>query len=292
MIKTDLFISMISAFLAYSNLSYAKYDFTSNWFHQALKENWRKEFSHLKTRPINYLEVGVWEGRSFFWVLENIAAHKKSTMTAVDIFYDQVVEKRFRKNIKSSGEDKKISVIKGSSQKKLKFLKEEFYDLIYIDGSHRGRDVLTDGILSWDLLKDGGTLVFDDYTTEFDERYPLQLETWPAIDSFIQYFDNEIVNVVRKNEQIFLTKKKSCFACIRICGGEYSFNQRVFTKGNNKIKLNGEENKNLALFLSRKPKDISTVEFMKEITAPSTWKFVSRDIIMVTNKLCGTTHGH
>lgn len=41
------------------------------------------------------------------------------------------------------------------------------YDLIYIDGSHRCEDVLFDGLCAYDLLKVGGTLIFDDYLWDF-----------------------------------------------------------------------------------------------------------------------------
>ncbi|MCZ6464828.1 MAG: class I SAM-dependent methyltransferase [Proteobacteria bacterium] len=36
-------------------------------------------------------------------------------------------------------------------------------DFIYIDGCHEAACVLLDAVLSWDLLKVGGTMIFDDY---------------------------------------------------------------------------------------------------------------------------------
>jgi predicted O-methyltransferase YrrM len=41
------------------------------------------------------------------------------------------------------------------------------YDLVYVDGSHRCEDVLFDGLCAYDLLKVGGTLIFDDYLWDF-----------------------------------------------------------------------------------------------------------------------------
>jgi hypothetical protein len=36
------------------------------------------------------------------------------------------------------------------------------YDVIYVDGNHGYKDVLYDGLLSWNLLKSDGLLIFDD----------------------------------------------------------------------------------------------------------------------------------
>ena len=41
------------------------------------------------------------------------------------------------------------------------------YDLVYVDGSHRCEDVVFDGLCAYDLLKVGGTLIFDDYLWDF-----------------------------------------------------------------------------------------------------------------------------
>ena len=37
------------------------------------------------------------------------------------------------------------------------------YDMIYIDGSHRAKDILSDAVRAWNCLKKGGIMVFDDY---------------------------------------------------------------------------------------------------------------------------------
>ena len=53
----------------------------------------------------------------------------------------------------------------GTSENKLIELinKGVLADLIYIDGSHLAKDVLSDAILSWKLLKPSGVMIFDDY---------------------------------------------------------------------------------------------------------------------------------
>jgi predicted O-methyltransferase YrrM len=37
------------------------------------------------------------------------------------------------------------------------------FDLIYVDGSHQASDVLTDSIITFQLLRVGGVMTFDDY---------------------------------------------------------------------------------------------------------------------------------
>lgn len=42
-------------------------------------------------------------------------------------------------------------------------MRNERFDFIYVDGSHRSPDVIYDAILSFGLLKKGGIMIFDDY---------------------------------------------------------------------------------------------------------------------------------
>ncbi|MCM8775657.1 MAG: class I SAM-dependent methyltransferase, partial [Candidatus Omnitrophica bacterium] len=139
-----------------------KYNFSTDWFTRDIPI-WDKTLQPLKGQPyLHYLEVGVFEGRSFIWVLENILTHPTCEATAVDIFPAGLKE-RFLVNIKQSGSENKVTVLTGESQIVLRDLPHESFDIIYIDGSHRADDVLIDAVLSWRLLKDGGFIIFDDY---------------------------------------------------------------------------------------------------------------------------------
>ena len=62
-------------------------------FHEPLSENvmayvtdiWLKAYQDIKGNPaINYLEIGVGEGRSFFWMLDNIVTSESSQAIAID----------------------------------------------------------------------------------------------------------------------------------------------------------------------------------------------------------------
>ena len=37
------------------------------------------------------------------------------------------------------------------------------FDLVFVDGSHQATDVLTDAVISFQLLRLGGLMIFDDY---------------------------------------------------------------------------------------------------------------------------------
>jgi predicted O-methyltransferase YrrM len=40
---------------------------------------------------------------------------------------------------------------------------KENYDIIYVDGAHNADDVYFDAIHSWEYLKEGGYIIFDDF---------------------------------------------------------------------------------------------------------------------------------
>ncbi len=60
----------------------------------------------------------------------------------------------------------------------------ERFDLVYVDGSHLGLDVVVDAALSWQLLEWEGALIFDDYQWAQIGTSPL-LRPGPAIDAFL-----------------------------------------------------------------------------------------------------------
>ncbi|CAG8752163.1 25900_t:CDS:2, partial [Gigaspora rosea] len=72
------------------------------------------------------------EGRSTTWILEELCKDPESKLITIDIFV-----KIFPNNDnEATFHEKKMS-----------------FDFIYIDGSHESHDVLSDTVLSWNLLK-------------------------------------------------------------------------------------------------------------------------------------------
>lgn len=173
---------------------------------------WNKLLSPFKGKPdIQYLEIGVNEGRSAIWTLENILTHPSSKLTGIDLFpefpegFD--LKKKYLSNLKLSGFAHKATTIKGFSQIELRRLPLNSFDIIYIDGDHKADGVLADAVLSFELLKPGGILIFDDYLWS-KEQLPEELRPQIAIDSFITAYRNSI-EVLHRGYQVFIRKRKS-----------------------------------------------------------------------------------
>jgi len=158
-----------------------------------------------KGKPVNYLEIGAYEGRSVIWMLENILTHPDSHVTAIDIF-DGSFKERYYKNISVYSD--KVTTIENYSQLALREIPFESFDIIYIDGSHAKCDVLEDAVLSWRLLKKSGIMIFDDYKYAgcFSEEFGNQKD-FPkiAIDLLVQCFDKQF-EVIHNDYQIILRR--------------------------------------------------------------------------------------
>jgi hypothetical protein len=183
------------------------YRFTAYW-HKSRAKDWERELSAYKGREnLRYLEVGVFEGRSLIWMIENVLTHPTSSAVAVDIFMDEY-EATYDANIVASGAAKRVTKIKEPSRTALRKLELASFDIIYIDGSHTADDVLADAVLSWDLLREGGLVIFDDYAWTGRPKgsaLPPELLPQVAIDAFITSYRYE-VDVVNKRGQVFLRK--------------------------------------------------------------------------------------
>src|SRR5690606_5590508 len=101
------------------------------------------------------------------------------------------------------GKSKQVRVIKNLSYKALRKLKLGYFDVIYIDGSHLAKDVISDLVLSHPLLKKGGILICDDYDWEI-YKDPLK-KPKTSIDFFIKVFAGEYT-ILYKQQQMFLKK--------------------------------------------------------------------------------------
>lgn len=195
---------LISLFLAPGAARGQKvYRFSTDWVSDRVPV-WREVLAPFKDKPnLNYLEIGVFEGRSAIWMMENILTHPSARMTVIDLFPGDLKE-TFLDNLRASGLEKRTRVITGPSQTALRSLPADFFDLIYIDGSHKARDVLADAILSWPLLKKEGVLIFDDYQLD-GERYPEDLRPALAVDSFLSVYRDEL-RVVAEGIQMIVRK--------------------------------------------------------------------------------------
>ncbi len=183
-------------------LDKSEYVFTSDYV-SYFTPIWKKYFQDFSEKEnVKLLEIGCFEGRSGIWFLENILAQPTSSITCVDVFTEEW-ESLFDHNIKISGFSDKVTKIKGRSECILLTLKEESFDIIYVDGCHLAANVLMDAVSSWLLLKAGGIMILDDYEWEPD-RVP---EKRPkiAIDLFLKVFQKHI-EVLHKEYQVIIRK--------------------------------------------------------------------------------------
>lgn len=176
-----------------------------DWFSHNIP-NWNKIKSLLPSRDY-FLEIGSFEGRSTVWIAENLA-EKSTELHCIDTwdggpeYEDSIdhskVEENFYHNTSIVSKNTGVQILpwKGFSQEILQkdaeflsYLPYDGFDLIYIDGSHVAKDVLTDACLSWNLLKTGGIMIFDDFGwTLLPEEH---LRPALAINSFLACFKNE-----------------------------------------------------------------------------------------------------
>jgi len=186
-----------------------KYNFSVDWFGLKIP-TFEKLLSQFKGKPnIYYLEIGVFEGRSAIWMLENILTHSTAKLTCIDIFPGNLKEVFFT-NLEISGFTDKVTTITGQSQIGLRHLPFNSFDIIYIDGSHTADNVLADAVFSWPLLKSGGVLIFDDYLWE-KETLPKELRPQIAIDAFIEVYKNYI-DIVHHGFLLALRKREVTFS--------------------------------------------------------------------------------
>ncbi len=238
------------------------YNFSADWVSSRIS-TWEKVLAEFKGKPnVRYLEIGVYEGRSMIWMLENILTHPTSRATGIDIFTCPDLKKIFLSNLKISGYAYKVKTITGNSQIELKYLPPNSFDFIYIDGSHYAKNVLADIVLSWPLLKNNGLLILDDYG--LGGGLPLERRPQIAIDAFVAAYRNEI-NIIHHDYQVIVRKRE--ITSDRIPFGQYEYmwedcefdqsRRNLYRAGTEQIvELSGEE-KNIIekLLASRKAGD-------------------------------------
>jgi len=123
-----------------------------------------------KNKIKNILEIGSFEGRSTIFFLNYFS---NCNITCVDTWSGsheqgdlkfEIAEANFDKN--TAKYSKRVNKIKNDSDSFFKHNSVK-YDLILIDGYHHAEQVLKDGINSINCIKQGGYILFDDYTYRF-----------------------------------------------------------------------------------------------------------------------------
>ena len=192
------------------------YEFTEDWFSENNPEKVVRQFdeilSEFKGRPCMFLEIGLFEGMSTIWMLENILTEEKSQIFCIDAWAEWTGDAfvRFISNINKTGLKDKVHIVKGDSSEELRIFPKEYFDFIYVDGNHDEKAVIKDAINSFRILKKGGIMALDDYLLGI--RYPntpgskaMNGLAKKAIDYFVNVFEDEL-EVIHKDYQLWIRK--------------------------------------------------------------------------------------
>lgn len=197
--------------------------FTNTWF-GTVQPVWDRFIPELEATRV--LEVGSYEGASACYLISKLAAKAPLEIHCVDTWAGSVefegsdidmeaVEGRFHRNtalsIARSAFPVTLQVHKDRSDVCLAILltekRKNYFDLVYIDGSHQASDTLSDAVLGFHLLRPSGIMVFDDYLWREgpDRDNPLQTPKM-AIDAFINCNFHKVRMISAPLYQIYLQK--------------------------------------------------------------------------------------
>lgn len=189
------------------------YVFTSDWFTRK-SPAWAAALKDFAGKPdLQYLEVGVYEGRAVAWMLEKILTHPTSYVTGIDIFIGELSQGSFmfvpesqelyENNVIVAGGEGRFTTYADFSQNVLRDLPRDYYDIIYVDGGHSGVSVLEDAVLAFRLLKVGGVMIFDDY--RWFRTAPRLNRPGYAIDLFEEFY-GEHFELLHNQSQYIIRK--------------------------------------------------------------------------------------
>lgn len=181
-------------------------EFSNDWF-TPHKPAWTSLIS--RHQPKRILEIGSYEGQSICFLMELLGNQAPLEIYCLDTWeggqehagYDMsAVEHRFDQNIgeaiQSTGQQHQVFKIKGDSSLGLASLlsqgKGNYFDMVYIDGSHETPDVFSDAALAYRLLRLGGLLIFDDYVWGGGVNADPIMNPKMAIDSFLNCYQRKV----------------------------------------------------------------------------------------------------
>lgn len=121
-----------------------------------------------RQRPVNWLELGSYEGRSALWTVENMFLDPGSRVTCVDVW--GAAELLFDSNTVGIPQ---VVKRKGRTVDVLPTLPPKSFHGCYVDVSHEEDQTLAEARLVLPLMLPGAVVVFDDYGLDGEVReYP------------------------------------------------------------------------------------------------------------------------
>lgn len=192
-----------------SYLEIGRYHYTQLW-----NNEFKKNTEFLKGTVRLAIEIGCFEGLTSNYICDHLLnknwEHGVARLICIDPLTDEYLPDadkvtndmfvgqydRFIRNTKDQG----IELIrdKSTNEEVWGYLKQYKPDFIYIDGDHHKAAVLQDGIYSFDLLRAGGYLLFDDYDWS--------QETADGIEEFLA-IKGDSLEILVKDYQVLVRKK-------------------------------------------------------------------------------------
>jgi len=144
-----------------------KFDPKFDWWTPSHYDNYeyiKREFQGKE--GLRFLEVGIFEGRSTVWFVENIFLADKCRYIAVEP--DPAPNMAHNFDVLEAKTGIRPAVVFDYSERALPQMIIQRYrmDFALIDGDHNAQGVLRDAVMVWEILKVGGILLFDDYEME------------------------------------------------------------------------------------------------------------------------------
>lgn len=150
--------------------------------------------------PNTIIEVGVFEGSTTFWLSDQLTPYNSGLkIYAIDPHVGSndmtedfnVVQQNFVNNLNECQHKNVTYIQKHSKDGLIDLINQKVQaELIYVDGDHKASEVLTDLVLSWQLLKVGGVILCDDTTTwrytDKNGTQSAQMSVRMAVEMFIQ----------------------------------------------------------------------------------------------------------
>ncbi len=160
--------------------SQGEYVFRRRWFHT---RNCCTFSSFLpdrfpSNRPWKFLTIGVFEGASEVWLMQNILKHPESQLVCIDPWAATTkIKKNYMEECYQNAQHNlsqwasQITLLRGHSQQVMREANEAgnllehamgTFDLVIIDGDHNKDAVIDDAVLTYPFVKKGGWMLFDD----------------------------------------------------------------------------------------------------------------------------------
>ena len=161
-----------------------------NFFEKSGKVFFERNLTIFANQPnLKFLQLGVWLGHASIWMLDNILTDPTSELHDVDVWEETEGQDMDWKPILNLYKNNlsKYKNIYSYKELTVDFLNKNniLYDFIYIDANHTPEAVYLDGCLSWNYLKPGGIMAFDDYEWINPET---NIATKPGVDKFLNEF--------------------------------------------------------------------------------------------------------